>query len=211
MTNKVNANVDIKSIIFHELIGEWSETVFQCSYNDHDVLEAILEKRLDEELALDCVSPRGRELLREHYPNVDNWQQLFEDLIQHHKGWPDGWSKVHTAFKNLNSWYHELIKRTGREDLLELTPIPYWYDFEECVKIDLISSTQKMTDSWFVIMMEAMNSDNHLDIFNRLKPFISPETIKRVDELLASEMKLKVTYDKAQEILSFKLTKETHL
>lgn len=110
--------IDITNIVFHELVGDWSQEIHLCSYNDDSVLADIVSKTANDVFAR--AEKYAQENLNKMYPGVVDWQQLFDDLIALHKGWPEHYSNEHTPFKDLTGYHLANIKSAGREDLFEL-------------------------------------------------------------------------------------------
>lgn len=108
-------------IILHELVGDWSQEISLCSYNDDWVLNSILAKTINAEFAEATEGDTARKNLERMYPDITDWQSLFDDLLAKYKCWPSGWGS-YVPFNELPENYGRIIEQHGREDLYELKP-----------------------------------------------------------------------------------------
>jgi len=108
-------------IILHELVGDWSQEISLCSYNDDWVLNSILAKTINDEFATATEGDIARKNLERMYPGITDWQSLFDDLLAKYKCWPHGWG-LYAPFNELPENYARIIIQHGREDLYELKP-----------------------------------------------------------------------------------------
>lgn len=111
-------------IILHELVGDWSQEISLCSYNDDWVLNSILAKTINNEFATATEGDYARKNLERMYPGITDWQSLFDDLLAKYKCWPSGWGS-YVPFNELPESYKDIIKQFKREDLYDLKPDPY--------------------------------------------------------------------------------------
>lgn len=98
------------------MVGNYSQEILYCSYNDDDVLSELLSGEMIESLKradksdLDHLAGFGH--------NVETFYKDMMDLVTELRCWPDGWY-VWTPLKELDQKYLNIIKNNKREDLLD--------------------------------------------------------------------------------------------
>lgn len=103
---------------FAALVGDLSEEINDCSYNDDSILCAALYGELNEQLAARDKHHRNRIALL--YPDHPDLSARIIELIQLTGGWPVNYGSPVTPLKELSEQHYlEYFRSAGREDLLQ--------------------------------------------------------------------------------------------
>lgn len=99
-----------KEIMLSEMVGDYSQCILDCSYNDEDVLEDLLSGEMEkniqsaEEYRIENLIAANPDIKPADYPKV------MLSLVKELKGWADGWLVV-TPLTELDSSYQHILKR----------------------------------------------------------------------------------------------------
>ena len=176
--------IDISTIIFHELVGDWSQTIHLCSYNDDIVFGDVVHGIVNESFKTAFDGDSARDSLREAYPGVHDWQQLFDDLMRYHGGWPVDWSVVHTPFTDLPQDYITEIKKAGKESLFD---IPFRFNYDETVEsisLSLQIPYAEILHRFKVAVLQRVDK-SYKEVFESIKADLPEHMVSRIDEYMA--------------------------
>jgi len=103
---------------FAALVGDLSEEINDCCYNDDSILCAALHGMLNEQLA--ARDKRHRDYIARLYPDYPDLDARVIELIKLTGGWPMNFGEPVTPLKELpEKYYLEYFRSSGREDLLQ--------------------------------------------------------------------------------------------
>jgi hypothetical protein len=107
---------------FCELVGDLSEGVFSCSFNDDDIFRAAFLGSLDESIKTTCSYERERcmGLIGDYGIAEGEFGARIIELTRKHQGWPDSWAAPLTPIYELDHRYRECLIAPEHRDLLEL-------------------------------------------------------------------------------------------
>lgn len=107
---------------FCELIGDLSEGVLSCSFNDDDIFRLAFLGVLDENIKTVCSYERERcmGLIGDYGIAEGEFGARVIELTRKHQGWPDGWAAPLTPIYELDHRYRECLIAPEHRDLLEL-------------------------------------------------------------------------------------------
>lgn len=106
-----------------EFIGDLSEGVLSCSFNDDEVLQLALNGGLNEQIEHVCSYERERcmGLIGSYNPPEGDYQAEFLRQLTALRGWPEGWYAPFTPLCELEDRYKKFFRGTVHEVLL--TPV----------------------------------------------------------------------------------------
>jgi hypothetical protein len=112
-----------------EFIGDLSEGVLSCSFNDDEVLQLALNGSLNEQIEHVCSYERERCMgtISRHAPADGNFGAEFIRQLTALRGWPEGWYAPFTPLDQLGLRYKDLFTGTPHEALLEPVKADKWY------------------------------------------------------------------------------------
>lgn len=188
--------VDITKIVFHELVGDWSQEIHLCSYNERDVFDDVLYKHVNMRFLNASDGDAARERLIKAYPGVVDWQQLFDDLIALHKGWPEHHSRLHTPFKDLPEDHQKVIQNTGRQDLLDME-MPVCFEFyDETITITQLIPDE-LIDGMIATILPLIREKPVMEAYYGIKDQLPSDLQDRVTQLANSKFNLMgIEFDK---------------
>lgn len=110
-------------LLFGELIGDISQDVMECSYNDDWVLELWQTKQLNDRLR--NLDKWAHHRFFDKMPEADiarykelsesdtiDWEMVFDKLYVLCEGWPTGWLSDFTKLENLDTSYDWAVKKS---------------------------------------------------------------------------------------------------
>ena len=92
------------------MVGDYSQDILECSYNDEDVFSALLSAEMESELK------EGDDQriinLKSNQPNIpiDQYHIVMMELVKELQVWPDGWMWF-TPLEELDPVYKEIMER----------------------------------------------------------------------------------------------------
>lgn len=188
--------VDITKIVFHELIGDWSQEIHLCSYNEESVFNDVLYKNVNEHFLNAFDGESVRENLIRMYPGVVDWQQLFDDLIALHKGWPEHHSRLHTSFKDLPESHQKVIQNTGRQDLLDMEMPVCFEPYNEIITITQLIPDE-LIDGIIATVLPLIREVPVMKAYYGIKDQLPSDLQDRVTQLVNSKFNLMgIEFDK---------------
>lgn len=142
-----------QEIEFCELVGDLSEGVFSCSFNDDDIFRAAFLGTLDENIKTTCSYERERcmgLIKRDDIAEGEYGARIIE-LTRKFGGWADGWAAPLTPLYKLDHRYRECLIAPEHRDLLDLKEdarhrlFSYILDFpdERQVAVEVADSTSE--------------------------------------------------------------------
>jgi hypothetical protein len=103
-----------------EFIGDLSEGVLSCSFNDDEILGLVLKDGLNEQVEWVCKQERDRCMgeIGRHTPPDGDWDAELIRRLTALRGWPEGWYAPLTLLSDLPEHYQRLFRGTMHEHLL---------------------------------------------------------------------------------------------
>lgn len=188
--------IDITKIVFHQLVGDWSQEIHLCSYNESDVFDDILYKTANLSFLNAFGGDEARASLNKSYPGVVDWQQLFDDLIALHKGWPEHYSTLHTPFKDLPEYHQKVIQNTERQDLLDMEMPMCFEPYDEKVIITQLIPDE-LIDGMIATVLPLMATAPVMEAYHGISDQLPRNLQDRVNELIKSDFYLSnIGFDK---------------
>lgn len=124
-TDHMNYALEVETQ-FSELVGDLSEGVYSCSYNDHDIFSAAFKGYLNESIETTCSYERQRcmGMIESHMPEDKDYMAEVIRRVRSLRGWPEGWYAPLTPLDKLHHMYRELLIDEAHRDLLEPETLP---------------------------------------------------------------------------------------
>lgn len=101
-----------KEMMLSEMVGDYSQHILDCSYNDEDVLEDLISGEMEKNIQ--SAEPYRIENLTVAQPDIKpaDYHKVMLSLVKELKGWADGWLVV-TPLQDLDPNYQDIMERHG--------------------------------------------------------------------------------------------------
>lgn len=188
--------IDITKIVFHELVGDWSQEIHLCSYNEKDVFKDVLYKDVNKRFLATVDKTVAADNLNKAYPGVVDWQLLFDDLIALHKGWPTHYTRLHTPFKDLSEDHQKVIQNMERQDLLDMVMPVCFESYQETVTITQLIPDE-LIDGLIATVLPLIQNKPMMFVYYEIKDRLPNDLQDRVTQLVNSRFYLTgIEFDK---------------